>query len=42
MKTAMRVLVVTLILAGSNLASATEKSLTGPGTEPAPPVAVNF
>ena len=42
MKIAMRMLVVTLILAGSTLASAAENSLTGPGTEPVPPVAVNF
>lgn len=35
----MRVLAVTLILAGSTLASAAENSLTGPGTEPPPPAA---
>ena len=42
MKIAMRVLFVTLILAGSTLANAAGKSLTGPGPEPEPPVAVNF
>jgi hypothetical protein len=38
MKIAMRMLVVTLVLAGS----VAGKSLSGPGPEPAPPVAVNF
>jgi len=42
MKNLMRMLAVALILAGSTLANAAENSLTGPGTEPAPPVAVNF
>jgi hypothetical protein len=42
MKNVMRVLAVTLILAGSTLASAAGKTLTGPGPEPEPPVAVNF
>jgi hypothetical protein len=41
MKIAIRMLVVALILAGCTLASAAERSLTGPGTEPAPPVAAN-
>ena len=42
MQIAIRILVVTLILAGSTLASAAGKGFTGPGPEPAPPVAVNF
>ena len=42
MKIAIRMLVVTLILAGSTLARAAETSFSGPGPEPAPPVAVNF
>ena len=42
MKIVMRMLVVTLILAGSTLASAAENSPSGPGPEPAPPVGVNF
>jgi hypothetical protein len=41
MKIAIRMLVVTLILAGSTLAGAAGNSLSGPGPEPAPPV-VNF
>lgn len=39
MKNLMRMLVVTLILAGSTLASAATNGLTGPGTEPPPPIA---
>jgi hypothetical protein len=42
MKVLARILAVTLILAGSTLGSGAGNSLTGPGTEPAPPVAVNF
>ena len=38
MKISMRILVVTLILVGSTVASAVENSLSGPGPEPAPPV----
>ena len=42
MKIAMRILVVTLVLVSGTLASAAGKSLSGPGPEPAPPVAANF